>query len=133
MNVPFTADMESVLTLHFPNTESGYPADRYRIFCDAPGCGFATTIEPYGKVMSAFIAHQAATLAAAGFRPVRADEQRPKHGPELTRSQYVQAKQSEAWSEGYDKGTDLAAWAIGNRPQSERPDTANPYEGGGNA
>jgi hypothetical protein len=49
-----------------------------------------------------------AALSAAGFGP-------------------VQEAWAEAWAQGYDKGTDLAAWAIGNRPQSERPDTRNPY------
>lgn len=34
---------------------------------------------------------------------------------------------AQAWDEGYDKGTDLAAWAIGNRPNIERPNTVNPY------
>ena len=49
-----------------------------------------------------------AALAAAGFGLVR-------------------EARAVAWDEGYDKGTDLAAWAIGNRPNSERPDTSNPY------
>ena len=30
------------------------------------------------------------------------------------------------WDEGLSKGRDLAAWAIGNRPESERPHTKNP-------
>ena len=37
-----------------------------------------------------------------------------------------QAKE-EAWDAGLAKGSDLAAWAIGGRPESERPNTANPY------
>ena len=50
----------------------------------------------------------AAALSAAGFGP-------------------VQEAQREAWAAGYDKGTDLCAWAISNRTDMERPDTTNPY------
>ncbi|UXM90928.1 hypothetical protein [Paenarthrobacter sp. JL.01a] len=31
------------------------------------------------------------------------------------------------WEAGFLRGQELAAWAIGNRPDSERPDTDNPY------
>lgn len=31
------------------------------------------------------------------------------------------------WDAGFLRGQELAAWAIGNRPESERPDTDNPY------
>lgn len=31
------------------------------------------------------------------------------------------------WDAGFERGGHLAAWAIGNRPESERPDTDNPY------
>lgn len=31
------------------------------------------------------------------------------------------------WDAGFARGGELAAWAIGNRPESERPDTENPY------
>jgi hypothetical protein len=37
---------------------------------------------------------------------------------------------AQAWDEGLAKGGHLAAWAIGNRPEPERPDTANPYRSG---
>ena len=59
--------MAEVLMVHFPNAESGYPGDKYRIFCDATGCGFASKLDHYGAAMSAFIAHQSAALSAAGF------------------------------------------------------------------
>lgn len=36
---------------------------------------------------------------------------------------------AEAWDRGYSRGLDLAAWGIGNRPESERPNTDNPYRG----
>lgn len=31
------------------------------------------------------------------------------------------------WEAGFLRGQELAAWAIGNRPEGERPDTDNPY------
>lgn len=32
-----------------------------------------------------------------------------------------------AWDAGLAKGGDVAAWAIGGRPEEERPNTNNPY------
>lgn len=34
---------------------------------------------------------------------------------------------AQGWDEGLTRGQELAAWAIGSRPDSERPATANPY------
>lgn len=50
----------------------------------------------------------------------------PRYGPELTRSQYVQAKQSEAWSEGFKTGED---WAEMRRMWFDDPPAkpTNPY------
>lgn len=31
------------------------------------------------------------------------------------------------WESGFNTGGELAAWAIGNRPEVERPSTDNPY------
>jgi len=59
--------MAEVLMVHFPNAESGYPGDKYSIFCDATGCDFASKLDHYGAAMSAFIAHQSEALSAAGF------------------------------------------------------------------
>jgi hypothetical protein len=92
--------MAEVLMVHFPNAESGYPGDKYRIFCDATGCDFASKLDHYGAAMSAFIAHQAAALSAAGFGLV------------------ADAK-AEAWAEGWA----ARAW---RDPVYRVPDT-NPY------
>lgn len=35
--------------------------------------------------------------------------------------------QAIGWDAGIARGCELSAWAIGNRPDSERPDDANPY------
>lgn len=34
---------------------------------------------------------------------------------------------AQGWDAGLARGQELAAWAIGSRPESERPETANPY------
>jgi hypothetical protein len=73
-----------------------------------PGRGSAEVDAEALHARERVIQKATAMLTAAGFGPVK-------------------AAQADAWDKGYDKGTDLAAWAIGNRPQSERPDTSNPY------
>lgn len=34
---------------------------------------------------------------------------------------------AQGWDAGLERGQELAAWAIGNRPDAERPSTINPY------
>lgn len=38
-----------------------------------------------------------------------------------------QAAKAEAWEEGKLRGKEVCAWAIGNQPDTERPDEENPY------
>lgn len=43
----------------------------------------------------------------------------------------IRGRERVAWNEGRLLGKDVCAWAIGNRPDTERPDETNPYDDGG--
>lgn len=94
------SDMADVLNAH----EMDYTYDGKQTGCS---CGHWQARGPV-SAHADLAAHQAAALSAAGFGP-------------------VQEAQEVAWAAGYDKGTDLAAWAISNRTDMDRPDTTNPY------